>query len=269
MKSGRWIEVTESRFPWEREALGHLRKRLPDSEPFRAWSNFEFIARDGSINEVDLLLVSLYKIYLVEIKSRPGRLSGDAGTWTWPLDGRDRVEDNPLLLANRKEKKLKALLGEATAATPLAALGLSARVLDALERIGAHTLGELVKIPRIRLYRNKGIGQKTVREIRDPAERVAVPLARRESEAVQPQALPVPAESDPLSVEARFWSVDLLVSKLLGGREAPLLEGLLGLIHPGPRSVAPAGRRHRASRRRVSRAGPGPRPLRRRTRPLL
>jgi Nuclease-related domain len=93
--------VTEPQFPWERSALTYLRERLPDQEPFRAWSNFEFIAEDGSINEVDLMVVSLYKIYLVEIKSRPGRVSGDAGTWTWTHEGRSFTEDNPLLLANR------------------------------------------------------------------------------------------------------------------------------------------------------------------------
>ena len=88
MKFGRWVEVTESQYPWEQEALGYLRERLPDTEPFRAWSNFEFIAGDGSINEIDLLVVSLYKIYLVEIKSRPGRVRGDSGTWTWTHEGR-------------------------------------------------------------------------------------------------------------------------------------------------------------------------------------
>lgn len=104
------MAITESQYPWEREALGYLRERLPDTEPFRAWSNFEFIADDGSINEIDLLVVSLYKIYLVEIKSRPGRVRGDSGTWTWSHEGRDLVDDNPLLLANRKAKKLKSLL---------------------------------------------------------------------------------------------------------------------------------------------------------------
>jgi hypothetical protein len=110
MMSERWMTVTDPQFPWERSALAYLRERLPDQDPFRAWSNFEFIAEDGSINEVDLLLVSLYKIYLVEIKSRPGRVGGDAGTWTWMHEGRPLIEDNPLLLANRKAKKLKSLL---------------------------------------------------------------------------------------------------------------------------------------------------------------
>jgi serine/threonine protein kinase len=106
----RWIAIAESAYPWERAALSYVRQRLPEGEPFRAWSNFEFVAEDGSINEVDLLVVSPSKIYLVEIKSRPGRLSGDTGTWTWVHEGRVITEDNPLLLANRKAKKLKALL---------------------------------------------------------------------------------------------------------------------------------------------------------------
>jgi hypothetical protein len=110
MMSQRWMVVTEPQFPWERSALTYLRERLPDQDPFRAWSNFEFIAEDGSINEVDLLVVSLYKIYLVEIKSRPGHVTGDPGTWTWTREGRHFTEDNPLLLANRKAKKLKSLL---------------------------------------------------------------------------------------------------------------------------------------------------------------
>lgn len=108
--SQHWTTVTESAFPWERAALTYLRERLPKQEPLRAWTNFEFIADDGSINEVDLLVVSLYKLYLVEIKSRPGQVSGDTSAWTWTHEGRVYTDDNPLLLANRKAKKLKALL---------------------------------------------------------------------------------------------------------------------------------------------------------------
>ena len=87
-----------------------MRECFPDQEPFRAWSSFEFMAEDGSINEVELLVISLDKIYLVEIKSRPGRVSGDAGTWIWADEGRTCTDDNPLLLANRKAKKRKLLL---------------------------------------------------------------------------------------------------------------------------------------------------------------
>ncbi len=112
--SHRWVTIAESEYPWERAALSYVREQLPDQAPFRAWTNFEFVAEDGSINEVDLLVISQYKIYLVEIKSRPGHLSGDTGTWTWHHEGRLFTDDNPLLLANRKAKKLKALLQHQT-----------------------------------------------------------------------------------------------------------------------------------------------------------
>ena len=47
-----WIAVTESQFPWERDALEFVRTQFPTHEPYRAWANFEFIADDGSINDV-------------------------------------------------------------------------------------------------------------------------------------------------------------------------------------------------------------------------
>lgn len=105
-----WVTVSESRYPWERDALDFVRDRWPDHEPYRAWANFEFIALDGSINEVDLLLLTPMGFFLVEVKSRPGRVSGDAGTWTWDTEGRLVTAANPLLSANLKAKKLRSLL---------------------------------------------------------------------------------------------------------------------------------------------------------------
>jgi hypothetical protein len=64
----------------------------------------------GSINEVDLLVFTPQGFFLVEIKSRPGVLAGDAVTWLWTHEGREIAMDNPIFLANRKAKKLKALL---------------------------------------------------------------------------------------------------------------------------------------------------------------
>jgi hypothetical protein len=71
MSSDRWKTITESQYPWEREALEFIRQRLPDHEPYRAWANFEFVAGDGSINEVDLVVVTPKGFFLVEIKSQP------------------------------------------------------------------------------------------------------------------------------------------------------------------------------------------------------
>jgi len=109
-KATNWTTVAESKFPWERDALDFLRERFPSHDPYRAWSNFEFIADDGSINEVDSLLFTPQGFFLVEIKSRPGRLFGDAGTWTWEMDGKLSTDDNPLIAANLKAKKLRSLL---------------------------------------------------------------------------------------------------------------------------------------------------------------
>ena len=48
--------------------------------------------------------------FLIEIKSRPGRLYGDAGTWTWETEGKHYTYDSPLIAANNKAKKLRSLL---------------------------------------------------------------------------------------------------------------------------------------------------------------
>ncbi|MGI8984051.1 MAG: BREX system serine/threonine kinase PglW [Acidimicrobiales bacterium] len=108
--SERWHRVTPSTFPWEDEAIDFLRGRIADAHPNLAWSNFEFIA-GGQISEVDVLLVTRKGAYLIEIKSTPGRLTGDQQRWTFfkPDGGRTTME-NPLLGANRKAKRIKSLL---------------------------------------------------------------------------------------------------------------------------------------------------------------
>lgn len=109
--SPNWHEIAPSKFPWEQDALNFVRERFPAHEPYRAWTNFEFVAQDGSVNEVDLLVITPMGFFLVEIKSRPGIIRGDQQHWTWEgSEGDIRVADNPLLLANRKAKKLASLL---------------------------------------------------------------------------------------------------------------------------------------------------------------
>lgn len=116
MTTKNWTTVTESSFPWEREALEFVRSQFPIHEPYRAWTNFEFVADDGSIYEIDLLVFTPQGFFLVEIKSKPGRLRGDAGTWIWESDGKLTTVDNPYQLANSKAKKLRSLLQRQKAA---------------------------------------------------------------------------------------------------------------------------------------------------------
>ncbi len=108
--SSLWQQIAPSEFPWEREALDFVRAGLPDHEPFRAWANFEFVSEDATIHEVDLLVLSPKGLYLVEIKSWSGALEGDASTWEVHQDGRVHAHDSPLLLANRKARRLASLL---------------------------------------------------------------------------------------------------------------------------------------------------------------
>lgn len=105
-----WKTVTRSQFPWEQEALDFIYERFPAQDNYRAWANFEFIADDGSINEVDLLIACPQGVFLIEIKGHPGELTGDARDWTWNFEGRKKTDENPVLLTNRKCKRLKGLL---------------------------------------------------------------------------------------------------------------------------------------------------------------
>jgi serine/threonine protein kinase len=117
LSTARWHVIAESNFTWEREALDWLRNHLPDRDPWHVWTNFEFIDDEGKVSEVDALVLSAAGLSLVEIKSRPGVLSGDAHSWTWTTDGRSYTYDNPLILANRKAKRLASLLKRQPAIT--------------------------------------------------------------------------------------------------------------------------------------------------------
>ncbi len=100
-----------SPFPHEREALAFIKSRLPNNEPYRAWTNMEFIADDGSVNEIDALVVTPRGFFLIEIKSHPGIMFGDGQNWRWRRpNGSDKPLPHPLILANTKAKRLRSLL---------------------------------------------------------------------------------------------------------------------------------------------------------------
>ncbi len=110
-----WTSISDSEFPWERDALAFIRAGLPASSPIQVWSNFEFMAEGGAIYEVDTLVVGPWGAFLVEIKSLPGVVSSQAGSWIWRDGTNYKTRDNPLPLANRKCKALKSLLEQQAA----------------------------------------------------------------------------------------------------------------------------------------------------------
>jgi hypothetical protein len=65
MDAPRWNTITQSQYDHERQALEFIRAGLPDHEPYRAWSNFEFQTLDGAIYEVDLLVLTKEGLWLI------------------------------------------------------------------------------------------------------------------------------------------------------------------------------------------------------------
>lgn len=105
--------VGETSYPWEREAIDFVLDGLPDVDPYQAWELVELIEpRQGRLYEIDLLVLGRHQLYLIEIKSHPGVLTGDSRDWrfTHEHDGKTWYLENPLLLANRKARVLASML---------------------------------------------------------------------------------------------------------------------------------------------------------------
>ncbi|MEV0168770.1 BREX system serine/threonine kinase PglW [Nonomuraea fuscirosea] len=107
----RWMG-RKSDFQWEEDALKHIQALMPDTEPYRAWSTFAFTGQSGHVREVDLLIATPGGLFLVEIKSHPGKAVNDGAKWIFQ-DERVRTIDNPLQLTDQKAKELKDRLKQA------------------------------------------------------------------------------------------------------------------------------------------------------------
>ncbi|MGY0070971.1 BREX system serine/threonine kinase PglW [Streptomyces sp. QTS137] len=153
MREGRWATVTESEFEHERRGLEAIRRKLPDADPWRAWSNFTFTANTGHVREVDLLVVAPGGVCMIELKDWHGSVTSENGTWVQTTPGgHRRTHGNPLHLVNRKAKELAGLLAlpggrrvwvaEAVCFTDH---GLRVR-LPAHDQNGVHTVDELVEM---------------------------------------------------------------------------------------------------------------------------
>ncbi|GIF65230.1 protein kinase [Asanoa ishikariensis] len=109
--SPRWEQINPSSFTWERDGLRDLASYLPDTDPFHVWANVEFVATDGSINEVDALVLTPNGLWIVELKHWQGEIRGDGFQWVRRVPGgRLTPEDNPYVLTNRKAKRLASLI---------------------------------------------------------------------------------------------------------------------------------------------------------------
>ena len=94
-ESQRW-QGQRSSFPWEQEALDHIKAQMPKAEPYRAWQTFTFTAGSGHVREVDLFIATPGGLFLVEIKSHPGTATNNGSTWLFRDGGKLRTIENPL-----------------------------------------------------------------------------------------------------------------------------------------------------------------------------
>lgn len=112
LSARRWKQFAESQYAHEREALTYLSDALPDRDPNFLYTNFEFIADDGSVNEIDALVVTQAGVFLLELKSRGGIVKGNRHLWEWDKEERTITVDSPLTLTNSKARKLASLLAK-------------------------------------------------------------------------------------------------------------------------------------------------------------
>jgi serine/threonine protein kinase len=111
-ESQRW-HGQKSSFPWEQDALDHIKAQIPQAEPYRAWQTFTFTAGNGHVREVDLFIATPGGLFLVEIKSHPGRATNDGDTWLFRDGNTTRAIDNPLHFTDQKSKELRGQLQRA------------------------------------------------------------------------------------------------------------------------------------------------------------
>jgi serine/threonine protein kinase len=104
----RWVEVTPSSYAHERAGLAYVRDRLPDTDPYRAWANLEFITDQGRPLEIDLLVLGPAGFTLVELKYWAGPIGGDRYRLVRGAQG--DTFDNPIRLANSKARILRGQL---------------------------------------------------------------------------------------------------------------------------------------------------------------
>ena len=104
-----WFEMGEPATPAEAAALRQVREILPDDGITTAWANLTFIDHNGRTAEVDVLLLTKRGFFVVELKGWHGTIRGSSQWWT--VTGRTtRQMENPLLLTDRKAKRLSTLL---------------------------------------------------------------------------------------------------------------------------------------------------------------
>lgn len=112
LSPSRVVEIGETPHDHERDAIRFAQSALPNHDPYQLWALVELLdPSTGRLHEIDLLVIGYSAIYLVEIKSGPGRYEGDQVDWyRTPPGGASRWMEPPYRLANHKARVLAGRL---------------------------------------------------------------------------------------------------------------------------------------------------------------
>lgn len=113
LSEGRIHRGRPTPYPWERQALDlvYRHESVSDTDPHQAWELHElYDPSTGRLYELDLLFLSRQGLFLVEIKSHPGVLTGDIVDWTITEGATRRSMECPYPGANLKARVLADLL---------------------------------------------------------------------------------------------------------------------------------------------------------------
>lgn len=166
----------------EEEAIRFIIDALPDNEPYSLWALCQLSDSSGRWYELDALVLGYHALYLVEVKSHPGTVTGDLVDWTFRFpEGREIVRENPLRVTEHKERVLKSLLQREMRREPpwVEAMVLlsdpnvqvkldgqaGAKVVTRANFARAITQGELPQVPATRTRRP--VDKPTARAVRD------------------------------------------------------------------------------------------------------
>ena len=149
----RWFQERPSPYPWEQDGLDHVRRLMPNAEPYRACATFSFTAPSGRINECDLLVAVPGGLHLVELKGHPGRVVNHDDTWLFrpPNSGRTLTLRNPLHLVDLKSKELRGRLDWAATQLRLG-VGTIPRVEPSIFLSAPGLRADLDEVQRTRVY---------------------------------------------------------------------------------------------------------------------
>lgn len=108
LSNKRITQGNETPHTHEREGVEFILECLPDCDPFHAWPLHELLDESTSrLYEIDMLVLTRQALFLIEIKSHPGTLTGDNVDWFFTDENmRPRYLRNPYNLTNHKAKVL-------------------------------------------------------------------------------------------------------------------------------------------------------------------